>query len=228
MATTLSDALRPLLSSGDFSDMTVVCQGKTFKLHKNIVCGQVEFFRNAFDGRFAEAESHEVKLVDDELCAVQAMFEYLYTRVYNNQSDVEASAIILHAHVYSLADKYNIQGLKDMAGNEFSEAIVEEWNTPEFVTTVKIVYESTPPSDRVLRDMVTRVSAKHIKVLINKDGTEDGDDRDVETGNDFEEMMLGQAQFGLDLAKYSAYGEVGLRGRRAKKRKVANLRGLPF
>lgn len=36
-----------LLKSGEFSDLTITCQGATFNIHKSVVCYQSRFFRNA-------------------------------------------------------------------------------------------------------------------------------------------------------------------------------------
>jgi hypothetical protein len=44
--------LAQLLQTGKYSDMTLVCAGKEFKLHRNIVCPQSSVIAAAVDGSF--------------------------------------------------------------------------------------------------------------------------------------------------------------------------------
>lgn len=41
-----------LLESGNFSDVTVTCGNKTWKLHKNILCSRSMWFEKALTGGF--------------------------------------------------------------------------------------------------------------------------------------------------------------------------------
>lgn len=41
-----------LLGSGDYSDLTLVCEGETFKVHRAIVCSQSPVIAAAVNGCF--------------------------------------------------------------------------------------------------------------------------------------------------------------------------------
>lgn len=60
-----------LLESGDFSDLTITCQGNTFNVHKSVVCFQSRFFSNAVkQGAFKvsmEVQSLETRAATDFL-----------------------------------------------------------------------------------------------------------------------------------------------------------------
>jgi hypothetical protein len=47
-----TNTARSLLSSGAFSDLTLTCGGKQFKVHKVVLCTQSAVFRKLLDGKF--------------------------------------------------------------------------------------------------------------------------------------------------------------------------------
>ena len=44
--------LAKLMRSGDYSDMTLVCEGHEFKAHRAVVCSQSRVIGAAMEGRF--------------------------------------------------------------------------------------------------------------------------------------------------------------------------------
>ena len=42
-----------LWKTGEYHDATVTCHGKTWKVHKSILCSRSQYFKKAFDGHFA-------------------------------------------------------------------------------------------------------------------------------------------------------------------------------
>lgn len=48
----LPSMLGELLVSGDYSDFTITCKGRTFNVHRAVVCPQSSFFAAALNGRF--------------------------------------------------------------------------------------------------------------------------------------------------------------------------------
>ncbi|KAG5659615.1 hypothetical protein KAF25_002174 [Fusarium avenaceum] len=71
-----------LLTTGDYSDLTIICGDDRYEVHKAIVCSRSPFFKRACDGNFEESQTSEVKLPDDDPVAVQMMIEYLYRHTY--------------------------------------------------------------------------------------------------------------------------------------------------
>jgi len=41
-----------LLISGDYSDMKITCNDKTWNVHRNIVCAKSDYFKAAIQGKF--------------------------------------------------------------------------------------------------------------------------------------------------------------------------------
>ncbi|KAH6981695.1 BTB/POZ protein, partial [Ilyonectria sp. MPI-CAGE-AT-0026] len=74
---------KTLLLSGEFSDVTITCRGKTWKLHQAIICPRSTFFQKAFQGNFKEAtaKSLELKEIDPEL------FDYVVNYLYTGDCD---------------------------------------------------------------------------------------------------------------------------------------------
>jgi hypothetical protein len=48
----LAEAMKNLLLSREYSDMTITCQGFSFRVHRAILCSQSAFFKAAMDGNF--------------------------------------------------------------------------------------------------------------------------------------------------------------------------------
>ncbi|EEU40680.1 uncharacterized protein NECHADRAFT_76077 [Fusarium vanettenii 77-13-4] len=82
-ATSNCASLDSLLSSGDYSDMTIRCQGREFKTHRAIVCSQSSFFKKALGSNFKEGDSGIVDLPEDDPNTVQSFLEFLYTGTYS-------------------------------------------------------------------------------------------------------------------------------------------------
>lgn len=100
-----------------------------------------------------------------------------YPDVKAQETLVEASYISrahANAQVYALAEKYDIEGLKVLARTKFDAAMVAEFDPvpltsppdmTHLIAILSLVYNSTPGSDRVLRDRVIGHMWKHWKRL---------------------------------------------------------------
>ncbi|KAG0646595.1 hypothetical protein D0Z07_7566 [Hyphodiscus hymeniophilus] len=78
----ISNILPELYKSGRYSDMTVKCQGREWKVHRNIVCSQSKPLAAALDGNFEEASTGVINLDDDELETVERALFFLYNSNY--------------------------------------------------------------------------------------------------------------------------------------------------
>ncbi|UPK97371.1 hypothetical protein LCI18_008306 [Fusarium solani-melongenae] len=94
-ATSNYAALHSLLSSGDYSDMTIRCRGREFNTHRAVVCSQSPFFKTALSSNFKEGASGTVDLPDDDPEIVHYFLEFLYIGTYsidNSKYDMTVEA----------------------------------------------------------------------------------------------------------------------------------------
>lgn len=67
-----------------------------------------------------------------------------------------------------MADKYNIQSLKEWAVAKHKEVVSETWNSTSFIESACLVFENTPESDRMLREVIVRKAGKNAKALFDR------------------------------------------------------------
>ncbi|KAL8684852.1 MAG: hypothetical protein Q9224_006099 [Gallowayella concinna] len=228
-----------LFKSAKYSDLTLVCGGREFQVHRAIVCAASKFFAAACDGNFREAEG-KILLPDDDTEAVDRMLTYLYTSKYDdvdaNEGEVQmgnkesgaegntastakvsnpvaddlqlqseawsnasqdswtvakapvqvmVSALLNNVLVYSLAEKYDIQRLKELSQDKFEIRAADEWTIEDILHVLPLVYTSTPATDRGLRNIMIRVCLRHMDRLIADDN--------------FREIMHGDATMCFDM-----------------------------
>ncbi|RMY61287.1 hypothetical protein D0863_11321 [Hortaea werneckii] len=175
--------MRPLLDTGEYSDLTIKCGDRTFQVHKNIVCegatGTIEL-QSSTDPNAVEDDPSL-----DDPDAVKLMIDFLYLHDYERiatcfSDTLEVSAkrafgapdgdygAIMDAKVYALGCKYQIPSLQSASLEKFETAADLVWDTEEFVHAVHLVYSTTPDSDKGLRDIATRVILEHDDELCDK------------------------------------------------------------
>ncbi|KAF7859654.1 hypothetical protein EAF04_008733 [Stromatinia cepivora] len=71
-----------LYSIGKYSDLTIKCQGKEFKVHRAIVCPQSKPLAAAIDHEFKEATTGVINFEEDEPEIVEYMIKFLYVGTY--------------------------------------------------------------------------------------------------------------------------------------------------
>ncbi|KAL6149966.1 hypothetical protein ACJQWK_02530 [Exserohilum turcicum] len=164
--------LREYYDSPKLSDGTITCAGKEFRIHKIVLSAQSKFFSNAFEGDWKESVERIIPLIDDDVSAVEAMLQFLYTFDYDAGGSVAdaASPMVFNVKVYSIADKYDIPALKSVARQKFQESVETCWNMDDFPHAIAEVYNSTPPNDQGLRSLVVDVACEHITSLLQKQG----------------------------------------------------------
>lgn len=67
--------------------------------------------------------------------------------------------------MYSLADYYKIEGLKELAKTKFRASTEKHWDSPELGQAVYIVFTSTLSKDRGLRQVVKEIFQKHPRIM---------------------------------------------------------------
>ena len=74
--------------------------------------------------------------------------------------------MFFHAQVYGLADRYAIFSLKDCSKRKFQTAVSGGWQLDDFPLAIVEAYDSTPESDRGLREAIVKVATQNIKKLV--------------------------------------------------------------
>ncbi|KAK7214707.1 hypothetical protein V2G26_002710 [Clonostachys chloroleuca] len=87
----LTSSLQRLFSSGSYSDLTILCGGSQYKVHRALVCPRSSFFEAACRNNFKEAETGEISLPDDDPVAVEMMIRYFYFLDYSPPETKSAS-----------------------------------------------------------------------------------------------------------------------------------------
>ncbi|KAH9826499.1 BTB/POZ domain [Teratosphaeria destructans] len=77
--------------------------------------------------------------------------------------------LLLHARVYSLAEKYDIPALKELARQKFETALACHYDSPELPEAIEEVYCSTIDTDRGLRTIVMQLFANHPQLATTPD-----------------------------------------------------------
>ncbi|QDS69698.1 hypothetical protein FKW77_009751 [Venturia effusa] len=180
-----------MMDNDEYSDLTITSHGQSFNVHKVIVCNQSAFFRNACKkNAFKEGETGVIDLPDDDLVAVKAMVEFMYTSEYVCTKD--SPQYLLHAKVACLAHKYNLETLKETAHDHFKRAIIDPHSGGSdeagLAEAIKHIYENSGNNDET-RLVIVETVRKHVPAFL---GNEEGQ---------FSVMMAGLGEFGRDVAK---------------------------
>ena len=84
------------------------------------------------------------------------------------KEDSVDSSLLINAKVYVIADKYDIQPLKQLAETKYKNGLLGHWNSDSFVSSLKLLYEETPDNNRALKDFAMNAAGKHAKALLDR------------------------------------------------------------
>lgn len=73
--------------------------------------------------------------------------------------------LALHAKMYAAADRYGVVSLKASALDKFKVQLTRHWDSDEFAQCVHVVYSTTPPSDRGMREAVATSLSRHSRMF---------------------------------------------------------------
>ena len=148
-----------------------------------------------------ETESNIIDLSHDTKPVVFRMVEFLYRGDYEELDHPDYQAIdknipdssktlqaVLHADMFTVADKYNIVALGETAKEKFEGAI---WSLRNcyYLEVIKYVYSTTSESDRSLRDAIVRETRRRGSKILKETGLKPS----------LEELVSTTPQFAWDL-----------------------------
>ncbi|KAH6864950.1 hypothetical protein BKA58DRAFT_431522 [Alternaria rosae] len=87
-------------------------------------------------------------------------------------TEINRAILLVHSKIYEIADKYDVNGLKDLARTKFSSLCALLWNGDVFAQAAEHALSSTPDSDDVLREVLCQTIISHIELLNKSDVAE--------------------------------------------------------
>ncbi len=109
----LGEDLSVLFESPNFSDVTLTCGNREFKMHKAILSARSAVFNAMFESQMVEGISNRVKIDDVEPEVMNEVLRFIYT---GKIADIEKMVDLLLA----AADKYALERLKALCEEELS------------------------------------------------------------------------------------------------------------
>ena len=98
-----------LYAEREFVDVKILCNGKTFKCHKNVLSCQSEVFKTMIKNKsLTEKKTKIMKIVENDISYV-VMGRLLYFLYHNKVKNDK----MINPDLLLAADKYNMQGLLD-------------------------------------------------------------------------------------------------------------------
>lgn len=79
------------------------------------------------------------------------MLHFMYNFDYTNVNGT--SSMVFEAQIYQIADKYDIDSLKEHAAKKFGAALDVGWPMDDFPLAITVAYTTSPLEDRGLRDL---------------------------------------------------------------------------
>ncbi|KAM0710983.1 hypothetical protein Q7P35_001722 [Cladosporium inversicolor] len=134
-----------LLRSENYSDLTIVCQGRQFKFHKAILCPQSDVISRLCDIDMAEKRSGVIEHVEFDAETVERMIDFAYKKEYDVTrrpkyelgEEVEDSITVIHS--LAIEDAPTAGGITLPQGEADADATVPKEEPAEFSTTEKWV-----------------------------------------------------------------------------------------
>ena len=83
-------------------------------------------------------------------------------------SPESAAALLVNARVYTTAEQYDIPSLKELSMTKYKESLPSGWNSASFVASLKLLYELTPESDRLLKDVAIKAAGENAQKLADR------------------------------------------------------------
>ncbi|KAK4497326.1 hypothetical protein PRZ48_011776 [Zasmidium cellare] len=135
----LVERVQKSFDSGKYSDLTVICGNRRWKVHKFQLCQGSEVFETMLQGHFKEASQNEISLPGDDAGAVNHILRYMYHLQYR-PAPAESNRLVLHMRVAKAADKYKMLELCNTAKTSFRIDIVNNVHLQTFADAVTEAY----------------------------------------------------------------------------------------
>ncbi|OAL55999.1 hypothetical protein IQ07DRAFT_660303 [Pyrenochaeta sp. DS3sAY3a] len=145
--------------SGVATDLTLIFGDRTRQLHKALVCCHSKWFQKAVNGRFEEATSGVITLMDNDqfLDAIDCMVTYFYQADYVTTA-LSKDAALFHAQVVIIANKYDCESLSSLAYTYFTNS-VKEMDSKGWVDAASLIYNHATTDLQIHKDLRSWVTS---------------------------------------------------------------------
>ncbi|RAL13248.1 uncharacterized protein BO97DRAFT_343358, partial [Aspergillus homomorphus CBS 101889] len=175
----LLDTLEILYLNPVGSDLIIFCGEERHLVHQNLVCTRSAFFADACSwGDNAQHVQREVILGEDP-AIVKQIVRYFYYDDYavdptweHSQLEIlvltepRCRALLFHMHIYALASKLQIEGLKELSMDRAKLELSRDLSHLMLVFSISGAYSLTDAGSQELRDMVVGVAIKQLHLLL--------------------------------------------------------------
>ncbi|TID23427.1 ATP-dependent RNA helicase [Venturia nashicola] len=196
-ALTSQHAIKYCFVSEAYSDLIIKCKNAEFRVHKAIICPQCKFFEKAckkeWAKKIATEASHPTTIPHrHSVSAMSAMIEYFYTENYDHAlgdlgTPTWEREMRFHIDVYILADKYNIERLRQCSASNIR--VMAKTKRSGLPKIIREVYEKNDIYYGI-RDIFAEIGALHAKWLFTV------------LGEEFGSLMMDIPVFGRDMAEF--------------------------
>ncbi|KAI1819443.1 BTB/POZ protein [Xylaria intraflava] len=170
-------ALTSARENGQFTDFTLICEGREYAVHRIVLSCYSKVFAAAFRSGMKEATSGRYEMNEDDPFMVYRMVQYMYSGTYkdqpgmpNSEQQESASALQIHARMFMLADKYQIDELEIVAVERYKELLMSQRDVAAFLGSIPDVFKITLDSKRAIRTAAVHFARCHLgKAIQNHD-----------------------------------------------------------
>lgn len=125
------------------------------------------FPHNCYDYYRPQGEDCEMRLCPHHTCNIHCNKDGEEPCFKFACPECSFSFLVIHAKVYSIADRLIVTGLKTLAQSKFQDACIYSWSTSKFPTAVEYVLTSTPDEDTGLMDVVCKTISTNMELMKN-------------------------------------------------------------
>ncbi|RYP85959.1 hypothetical protein DL770_004972 [Monosporascus sp. CRB-9-2] len=153
-----------LLHSGELSDATIICEDRTFAVHRSIVCGRSEWFRAALDGPFVVSKASSVTIEEISADKVWWLLEFIYSGAELSLKDApgfNSSIFVAYCEAYELGDYFRLPLLTTGVVTALSEQPGPSTSDLQYTTDLFPTAQLTPEYTYAFFDGVARAYANN-------------------------------------------------------------------
>ncbi|CAN9468359.1 unnamed protein product [Alternaria alternata] len=203
--------ITPILNY-ETADFTVICEGRRFATHKNVLEASSPYFARMFRFHGSESNDKEVEIPDVDAITMKHVLDFMYTSTYQfpegtpipstdycNHStfallhgpdkspqifkrkcpcagkSLSASHLLLHVHVYTVADYFDMDDLKIHARQGVVDVLHVYWQYKglDLADALEEAFTSTPDDDTGIRDVLVDAMKEHPGLVVDEGDVED-------------------------------------------------------